>query len=64
MCLARVYVENQPGPVMEEVSYMEIHGGMISIVNLFGEKKEIEGKLQSIDFEGSKVVIIGDGQPT
>ncbi|MFO8009371.1 MAG: CooT family nickel-binding protein [Dehalococcoidia bacterium] len=59
MCLAKAYVgETEPGNLMlEDVAWLQIEGTRINLTTLFGERKEINGRLREVDFQGSKIVI-------
>ncbi len=51
MCLAAAYVVGGGGePILEEVSYMQLDGDRVQIVNFSGEKKVIQGRLIEVDF--------------
>ncbi len=51
MCLATAYVVGGGGePILEEVSYMQLDGDRVQIVNFSGEKKIIQGRLIEVDF--------------
>ncbi len=58
MCLAKIYVAGQEkGPVLEDVSSIQVEEGKVRAFTLFGETREIEGRLTSIDFEKSAVIL-------
>jgi predicted RNA-binding protein len=49
--LATAYVIGGGGkPVLEEVTYMQLDGDHVRMVNFSGEKKDIHGRLVEIDF--------------
>jgi predicted RNA-binding protein len=51
MCLATAYVVGGGGePILEEVSYMQLNGDNVQMVNFSGEKKVIQGRLIEVDF--------------
>lgn len=51
MCLATAYVVGGGGePVLEEVTYVQLDGDHVRMVNFSGEKKAIQGRLVEIDF--------------
>jgi predicted RNA-binding protein len=50
MCLATAYVVGGGGkPVLEEVTYVQLDGDHVRMVNFSGEKKAIHGRLVEID---------------
>jgi predicted RNA-binding protein len=59
MCESNVYIRNEAEDklVMEDVAQLKDHDGKIWIVDLLGEEKEIEGKVQEISFLDHKVFI-------
>ncbi len=59
MCLAKAYVgETEPENLMlEDVAWLQIEGTRINLTTLFGERKEINGSLREVDFQGSKIII-------
>jgi len=59
MCLAKAYIgEVESGEmVLEDISRMRIDGDKIYLATLFGERKEIEGVVKEVDFQGSRIVI-------
>jgi len=59
MCESNVYIRDEAEDklVMEDVAQLKDHDGKIWIVDLLGEEKELEGKVQEIDFLDHKVVI-------
>ena len=51
MCLATAYLVGGGGkPILEEVSYMQLDGDHVQIVNFSGERKVIQGRLIEVDF--------------
>ena len=54
MCLAKTYVESsdQDGSklVMENTTRVRIEGETIRVTSLLGETKELQGRIESIDF--------------
>jgi predicted RNA-binding protein len=61
MCLSTIYIDSdgEPEKVMQEVARMEAEGDGFSLINLFGEKTFIQGKIKSIDFVDEHSVVIG-----
>ena len=56
MCLAKAYFGSDE-LVLEDIAKLKIDGNKISLRTLFGEEKEIEGRLKEIDFQGARIVI-------
>lgn len=60
MCLAKAYFgKDEASPVLEDVTWLKIEGDKLRLINLFGEQREVEGKVKEIDFQNSKVVLEG-----
>ncbi|MBN1626511.1 MAG: CooT family nickel-binding protein [Deltaproteobacteria bacterium] len=59
MCLSTVYInhENINEEVMKDVARIEAEGAGFVLINLFGEKKFIEGKITTIDLVEDHSVI-------
>ena len=51
MCLSTVYMSsgNEQNQIMKDVARIEAEGKGFWFINLFGEKKFIEGSIQTID---------------
>ncbi|MFP3975361.1 MAG: CooT family nickel-binding protein [Dehalococcoidia bacterium] len=63
MCLARAYFgEDEASPVLEDVARLTIEGDKLRLTSLFGEEKEVHGKIKEIDFMNSRVVLEGQVQ--
>ena len=60
MCLSTIYIDSdgEPEKVMQEVARMEAEGEGFSLIDLFGEKTFIQGKIKSIDFVDEHSVVI------
>ena len=58
MCLAKICKENRDGEVIAEsvTALSETQEGL-TVTNLFGDATTIQGKIKSIDFTDSIVVI-------
>jgi len=58
MCLAKVYPpgENKK-PALENVTHISVEGNHISVETLFGEKQVFQGKIKTISFTDSKVLL-------
>lgn len=58
MCLATVVNKNQPDSiVLEYVSKIEVHGNQITLTDVMGEQKTVEGTIAMADLTGGKVEI-------
>lgn len=59
MCLASVYLkENGKSELLEEnVAVIDISAGKVTLTTLFRETREIEAKINKIDFANSSVTL-------
>ena len=58
MCLATVININQPDSiVLEYVSKIEVNGNQITLTDVMGEQKVVEGTIAMADLTGGKVEI-------
>ncbi len=58
MCLATVVNINQPDSiVLEYVSKIEVHGNQITLTDVMGEQKTVEGTIAMADLTGGRVEI-------
>lgn len=59
MCLATVYKkQEEPSSILlEYVSRIEVDGNIITLVDVMGEEKKVEGTIRMVDLSNSKVVI-------
>jgi predicted RNA-binding protein len=59
MCESNVYLQDEKDEklVMKDVARLKQQDNRIWLVDLLGEEKELEGKVQEIDFLDHKVVI-------
>ena len=50
MCLSTIYIDSdgEPEKVMQEVARMEAEGEGFSLIDLFGEKTFIQGKIKRL----------------
>jgi predicted RNA-binding protein len=60
MCLSTVYIDSDTGKeeLMRDVAEMEAEGKGFFLVNLFGERKFVEGRVKSIDFVDEHTVVM------
>ena len=60
MCLAKAYYSGNNGEtVMADIASVEITDGKMLLQTLFGEKKEVTGRIKSIDFMKSSITLEG-----
>lgn len=59
MCLATVYNRTQEADsvILQFVSRMEVEGDTITLTDVMGETKLIQGSIKSVDLTGGSVVI-------
>ncbi len=59
MCLAKAYLEGEGEKelLLEEVALIEIDDKTLRLSTIFGERKEIEGVIKSVDFQNSRVIV-------
>jgi len=59
MCESNVYIQDEENEnlVMEDVAELKAHDGQIWLVDILGDEKEIEGRVQEISFIDHKVII-------
>ncbi len=59
MCLAKAYIGEAEANdfIMEDISLLRVEGNILHLATLFGERKEIEGTLREVDFQGGRIVI-------
>lgn len=61
MCLTTVYFVDGDGKaveVMRDVAWMDAEEGGYVLMNLFGQRKTVSGKIKSIDFSDQHKVVI------
>ena len=58
MCLAKVVNANQPDSILlEYVSKIEVKGDQITLTDVMGEQKTVEGTIAMADLTGGRVEI-------
>ena len=64
MCLSTVYMNsgNEQKEIMKDVACIEAEGQGFWFIDLFGEKKFIEGSIQSVDLMDGHFVMIRKGR--
>ena len=64
MCLSTVYMNsgNERKEIMKDIARIEAEGQGFWLINLFGEKKFVEGSIQSADLLDGLFVLDGKGK--
>ncbi len=64
MCLSTVYMNsgNEQKEIMKDVARIEAEGQGFWFINLFGEKKFVEGRIETVDLMDSHFVMIRKGR--
>ena len=59
MCESSVYIIEKDGErlVLENVELVEAQDGHLTLVDLFGEKKEIKGRVKSLSLIDHKILV-------
>ena len=59
MCLSRAYLRRNGGRelLMEQVTSVDIADDKLVLKTLFGEQKEIVGKLRQVDFVANAIIL-------
>lgn len=58
MCLATVYKTNEPDSIiLEFVSKIEVDGNKITLIDIMGDTKTVEGTIAMVDLTGGVVKI-------
>ena len=57
MCLAKVRLNDEKGNAFEDIALLRFEDGMIRLRTLFGEEKEIAGRVREINFQNSTVLL-------
>jgi predicted RNA-binding protein len=59
MCLATVYkkTEEPSSILLQYVSKIEVDGNTITLIDVMGEMRKVEGTIKMVDLTNSKVVI-------
>ena len=66
MCLSAVYMKsgNEEKEIMKDVARVEAEGRGFWLIKLFGERKFIEGSIQTINFVDGHFVMLANDKPT
>ena len=64
MCLSTVYMNsgNEQKEIMKDVARIEAEGQGFWFINLFGEKKFVEGRIETVDLMDGHFVMIRKGK--
>jgi len=59
MCESSVFLIERDGEklIVENVELVEAHDGRVSLIDLFGDKKEIKGRVKSLSLVDHKILI-------
>lgn len=59
MCLAKAYLQEKGEKelLLQEVALIEIENKKLILSTIFGEQKEIEAKIEQIDFQNSNIIL-------
>ena len=59
MCDTSAYIvkEGKEELVMNSLELMKVHNGSLEITNIFGERKNVEGRIRELNFLENKVLI-------
>lgn len=60
MCLSTVYMDsgNEQKEIMKDVARIEAEGKGLWLINLFGEKTFIEGKIQTVNLTDGSFIML------
>ena len=64
MCLSTAYMNtgNEQKQIMKDIARIEAEGQGVWLINLFGEKKYVEGSIQSADLLDGRLVLVGNSE--
>ena len=64
MCLSTVYMSsgNEQKEIMKDVARIEAEGQGFWFINLFGEKKFVEGSIETVDLMDGHFVLVRKGR--
>jgi predicted RNA-binding protein len=59
MCLSKAFLEYDSARelVLADITKLELAGDKLILTSLFGERKEVAGKLKSVDFVANTVTV-------
>ena len=63
MCLSTLYMyeEDEQKEIMQDVARIEAEGQGFWFINLFGERKFVEGHIQTVDLMDEHFIVITKG---
>ena len=61
MCLSTVYMHsgNEQKEIMKDIAHIEAEGQGFWLINLFGERKFVEGRIETVDLMDGHIVLVG-----
>ena len=64
MCLSTAYMNsgNEQKEIMKDIARIEAEGQGFWLINLFGEKKFVEGSIQSADLLDGRFILASKGK--
>ena len=64
MCLSTVYMNsgNEQKEIMKDIARIEADGQGFWFINLFGEKKFVEGRIQTVDLMDGHFILVNKGE--
>ena len=59
MCLAKTYLQQNGDSelLLQDVALLEVDEGVLRFSTLFGEKREIEGVIKTVDFQSASILV-------
>jgi len=65
MCLSTVHMSsgNEQKEIMKDIVRIEAEGQGFWFITLFGERRFIEGRMQTVDLMDGHIVIVGKEKP-
>jgi len=64
MCLSTIYLNsgNEQKEIIKDIARIEAEGQGFWFINLFGEKKFIEGSIETVDLTEGHFVLVNNGE--
>ena len=61
MCLSTVYMNSgdEQKEIMKDIARIEAEGRGFWLINLFGERKFVEGRIETVDLMDGHIVLVG-----
>ena len=57
MCLATVYKESDDSVIFKNVARIDVDGNKLTLRDIMGDERVVEGKILMVDLANSKVII-------